>query len=1216
LIRPLDRHLDSDELDALVASQAPGVSVAGRLSEDAVRDAQRHVESCQDCDRKVQMHRSAQSAISLRAMSGQTAKGPNCSDESDWVRVAAGLLGETEAKERMNHAAQCGNCGPLLKAAARNLFDETTPDEEAALANLTSARPEWQSQMARTLRSAGEPRQAKEAIQFWKALFLWPRPAFAAAALAVLVATVWVGVRTLRPPSAEQLLALAYTERRTMEVRIPGAKYAPIRVERTGAGSNFDKPQSLLKAEALISENLQSRPNDPVWLEAKARAEMLDGNYEEAIKTVQRALESRPDSSDLLTDLGSAYYLRAKSANRPIDYGNAIEQLGKALAKNPDNPIALFNRALACEEMLLYAQAIDDWEHYLRLDGQGDWSEEAHRRLSALQERLKLHQRSQEEPLLEPAEIARGADEGMRSRIDERIEEYFNVAVKQWLPKAYPPGDTDDRTVEDFRAALKVVAELAAEKHRDQWLRDVLSVLPSKNFSSGVIELAHAMELSEQGDFASGKRFAEEAETHFRAAGNGAAMLRARYERVYALHLAQEGASCLRVVSDFPPLDSLTYRWLRIQLRLEQGTCEWVVGDLGRAREHYRYALKDAEASGYIAVYLRAINHLAGIDSASGNEVSSWNQAQRALRLYWSATVPAMQAYNLYFDLHEVADWIREPHLDVAVWRQEIATIDTTPDVLLRATAHSYLGKAALNADMPAVAQIELQKAADIFAVAPQSQPTRIARIEALTRIAKTEVLQGQIVPALDRLSVLRSAVSNLSDNLLALIFYEALGEAELRRGSLDNADSDLRSAVTLAEMNVKSLQNEESRSRWAAEGQSAYRSLAELRLLQGNQQGALEIWEWYRGVALRSTLHPSARTLLPSPDRLADGPALPPMNVVSSRISTITRDSILTYAVFNGGIEVWEYDNRGVTSHWIAIPLKQLRQLALRFRNSCKDPSSDIRNLRRDAHLLYDLLVSPVEQTFSTGRRLVIETDDVLGEVPFEALMDKQERYLVDRFPIVSTFGLYYDDVLHRDTQMSRDAPVLVASVPSPRTNEEEVLPVLTDAEGEARAVAAMFRSPSLLLGDESTLNELRVRLPRASIFHFSGHAVTSASHAGILLSDGLLEASSIQPDAVSNLQLAVLSACETERGTSESAEDTDSLVRFLARARVPHVLASRWRVDSTATRSLIQAFYAALLTGRSVSESLQAAEIGLKAQPGLEHPYFWSSFRVFGRA
>ncbi len=175
------------------------------------------------------MHRSVQKVISQRAVRDQEAKDPNCSDESEWIKVAAGLLDEPEAKERMKHAAQCGHCGPLLRFAVKTLSDETTHDEEVALAKLGSAGPEWQAEMARTLRKAGESRSPQEpAFSFWKSLLYWPRPAFAAAVLVIIVAAAMIGVRLLRRQGAEQLLAQAYTEHRTVEVRVPGAKYAPL----------------------------------------------------------------------------------------------------------------------------------------------------------------------------------------------------------------------------------------------------------------------------------------------------------------------------------------------------------------------------------------------------------------------------------------------------------------------------------------------------------------------------------------------------------------------------------------------------------------------------------------------------------------------------------------------------------------------------------------------------------------------------------------------------------------------------------------------------------------------------------------------------------------------------------------------------------------------------------------------------------------------------
>jgi CHAT domain-containing protein/tetratricopeptide (TPR) repeat protein len=1220
LTRPLDKHLDSDELDRLVT--LPGTSVSGseRLSEHALGEAQRHVESCQDCSRKLQMHKSVQSEILRMRAPNPSPPTPECVGDAEWLEVAAGLLPDAKTRELMKHAAQCGHCGPLLKKAAETLADETTPNEEIFLNSLSSARPAWRKNMAATLRDsvgAQGGNREKDGARWWQALLSWPRPAFALAGLAVAVIAGWAGLRMLHPPSVEQLLAQAYTEHRTLEVRIPGAKYAPMRVERAVAGSSLDKSPSLLKAEALIGENLRKNPNDSAWLQARARADLLDGNYDSAIKSLQRALETQPDAPSLLTDLGSAYFVRAEAADRPIDYGNAIESLSKALAKSPDDPVALFNRALASERMFIYTQAVDDWEHYLRVDTSGEWAEDARKRLADVKQKVEQHEKGQAEPLLSPAEIARGArDPGLRAKLDERIEEYLHVAVVEWLPKGYPADGEDLGQAGDYQTALRVVAELTEQKHGDRWLTDVLLGTSSEDFESAVVILARSIASMEKGDYLTAQELAFEAEQAFRSGNNLAGVLRARYERVYSMHAAQKGSPCLRVAAQFhKDMDDVPYRWLRIQLHLDEGTCEWLVGDLGRTRQYYYLALKDAETSNYAALYLRAINHSAGIDSALGNELSSWAQAQSGLALYWSAKVPPMQGYNLYFALHEVADWTHQPHLDVAVWQQAVAIADDTPNPILRGAAHSYLGNAAITADMPELAERELRKAADLFAAAPRDQPARIARVEAETRLANFEALQGNASRAYERLTVLQSEVSGIPDNLLALIFYRAMGEAQFQRGSLREADSALRSAVTLAELNLKSLHGEDTRERWSDESRAAYRDLTQLRLRQGDSQGALEIWEWYRGLALRSTQH-TFLSALPSPAQLAGGPALPRLDRVASWLPTLTNESVLSYAVFNDGVEIWAYDSRGISSQWVAIPIKQLRRLASRFRSLCSDPSSDIRYLHDDARALYDLLVAPVEPAISLARALVIEADDALSGVPFEALLDRSGHYVVERVPVVSSFGLYYTEALRQDGILSTDSLALIEAVPAPVRAAGEIVSPLPDVEAEAKTIAAMFQLPALLIGGEATSRETLVRLPAASIFHFAGHAAASTKSAGLLVSDGLIGDREVRSLQLSKLQLVVLSACETERGTGESPIDPDSLVRSFMRSRVPHVVASRWQVDSAAARMFMTSFYAELLSGETVSRSIQVSELTLKSRPGMDHPYYWSAFHGFGRS
>lgn len=96
--------------------------------------------------------------------------------------------------------------------------------------------------------------------------------------------------------------------------------------------------------------------------------------------------------------------------------------------------------------------------------------------------------------------------------------------------------------------------------------------------------------------------------------------------------------------------------------------------------------------------------------------------------------------------------------------------------------------------------------------------------------------------------------------------------------------------------------------------------------------------------------------------------------------------------------------------------------------------------------------------------------------------------------------------------------------------------------------------------------------------------------------------------------MQLAAFSACDTQDGSDGGLFDTDSLAGVFLRAGVPHVIASRWRVDSAATRQFMNLFYQALLGGDSVGESIHKAQIGLRSTPGMAHPYYWSAFTAFG--
>ncbi|HXC43368.1 MAG TPA: CHAT domain-containing protein [Candidatus Dormibacteraeota bacterium] len=1223
MTRPFDKHLDSDELDRLVSLLETNVSGSEQLSEPALREVQRHVESCQDCSRKLRMHQSVQSEILRMRVPSPSPPTPKCMGDAGWLEVAAGLLPEAKTRELMKHAAQCGHCGPLLKKAAEVLVDEATPGEEALLASLQSARPEWRENMVATLRDSARDRQQKPS--WWRASFAWPAPAYAFAGIVAVAVIAWVGVRALHSPSVEQLLAQAYSEHRTLEVRIPGAKYAPVQAQRGTERSDFDKPQSLLKAEDLIGENLRKNPNDPIWLQARARAELLDGNYESAITSLQQALEAQPDSPGLLTDLGSAYFVRAESADRPIDYGNAIESFGKALAKSPDDPIALFNRALACERMFLYTQAVDDWQHYLRIDPQGDWSNDARRRLAALKEKLQQHEKSQSEPLLSPAQIAKAGtnDSAVREKMDERIEDYLRVAITDWLPRAFPAASEQPSL--EARTALSELADIDRKNHGDAWLPDLLNGQTLGQFSAGLKVLAASLRANERGDYSEGQRSARSAALMFRAAANAAGELRAQAEEVYSDHLLWEGPQCLTLLNQMVMrLRHDNYRWIDAQMSLERSNCANAIGDLGTYETAIGKGLEEAERHKYPSLSLRAWGFQALSHASLGETQAAFSNVSKGLELFWSTRVDLMKGYNLYYDLDSAADGLRLPNFQVIVWREACALIDRHPDVLLRAMAHRWYGSAAYVANEPTLAAAEFSKASALFAASPKTAATARDHMDAEVWLAQTETRQGDLDQAATRLQSVKADIDGAPSFDPEIVFYTAQAGIAMRRSDSVSAEAALRCAIFLAEWALNSFPSETGRREWAEQTRNAYRNLVEWKLRQGDATSALELWEWYRGAELRASdstfphLGGSLGTNVPPDPR--DAPPLPSPNVVTAQLPLLRDETVIAYGTFPDGIAVWAYDDRGVSSRWIPTSLPPVQDMVIRFQRLCSDRNSDIATLRISGRALYDLLIGPVEERLAPGRTIVFEPDDFLEDIPWEALVDPSTHYLLERSPIFLEPALYRTMHLRPASSIAKDVQALIVSVPAAK---EEGLTPLVDADIEAQAVANGFQSAHWLQGTNATLSAIRNEIRGSVVFHFAGHAISSPQRSGLLLAEidpdtqlsRLLGADSFKARETGNLQLAVLSACETEKKAESGSSGTENLAQSLLHAGVPHVVASRWNVDSRETAEFMKNFYAELWTGNSVSNSIHKARLTLASQSPYAHPYYWAAFALTGR-
>ena len=1204
-------HLSLDQISCWLEEEALGTPASGRAADR--KGAEEHLSRCESCARLLEAQRGV--AADLRRLEAvvRTERSAGCPAEAKWPEMAAGLLNADEIHPLLRHAAECDYCGSLLRAAQQDLAPELSEDERTTIAALRSSDPIYQSALARQMATRSKTgiirRNAKSRTHT-------ERPSGArfpifplrinikgwaiAASLALIALGGWLGFLVFSSTTPDKLIARAYSERRTMELRIPGAAYAPLAVERGNAGSSLDKPASLLKAESLIAEHLQRDPGNPVWLQEKARADLLDGNYDSAINSLRHAREADPEAPSLLTDLGTAYYERASSdsQNFAADFGKAYELFSMALAKTPNDTVALFNRAIVAEKIAMLTQAEEDWKRYLEIDSNGPWSGEARSRLQRLQNKYHSWLRKRSEPISPAQLIQPDRSSAAWDNVDQRIEEYLHIAVREWLPRAFPVNVLVKPDPND-RLALSVLGQICLERHHDHWLWDLLTQPQGPEFGRAVEALSGALAANDRGDYDKASDLSNRSEVLFIESSNSAGIAQARFEHLFALQFIRNGTDCAeKATESMLALQSSSYAWLRAQVLLEDAVCKQTNKDTGGSRSQVELALKTAQESRYVETYLRGITFSADSAANAGDLRSDWRQVLQALKIYWDGSYSNLRGYSLYDPVISAAEAAKQPHLQVAAWKQAIAFIDSDADLLQRGMAHFYLAQAAMDAELLPLFDDEYREYSRLFALAPHGTGKKNDKVEIEFVTAELEARRGNVEQARSRLAELLPTVDGSDDAYRLAEIYGALGQLELRAGDLAAAERHLGSGVGVARRELGSLRSGVEVAQWRQETGPLYRALVEQKLLTSSATDALEVWEGY----LASTIRDSSVDLNTVQSHYAqnDGLLNPGSDMVRAVLPRIVDRTILSYVLLQDGLLIWAYDNRGISHVFIKSEPKQIESMATHFRDVCADSSSNVDVARRSGRELYQVLIAPIESHLDPNRALVVEADGVITLVPFEALVDKSDHYLAERHNIILSLGLYNDLLLRPARFVRASDPALVVGVSAPRG-----FPALPDVSDEVDAVAGHFTAPRLLKDDKATLSAVLDSLPSTAVFYFAGHAVARPGRVGLLMgnvdsrtgSAALLTSDMLSRKLLEHTQLVILAACDTADGEDGTYMDISSLAGALVRAGVPQAVASRWRLSSGAADYFI------------VADRLPGEDINTKT-----HPFYWASLSHFG--
>lgn len=339
------------------------------------------------------------------------------------------------------------------------------------------------------------------------------------------------------------------------------------------------------------------------------------------------------------------------------------------------------------------------------------------------------------------------------------------------------------------------------------------------------------------------------------------------------------------------------------------------------------------------------------------------------------------------------------------------------------------------------------------------------------------------------------------------------------------------------------------------------------------------------------------------------------------------------------------------------------------KFRKAVSDPNN--RKVPELGHALYTLTMAKIVPLLGTTTNVLLAPDGALNVVPFSALVDDKQQFLIKTYTF--TYLTSGRDLLRLNIKTKAQgggvifadpsfdatgpAPAKPADVPATRGRRSSDLaslmwPALPGTAQEADEVTR--RMPGLTIYRAADATEAAVKgVHGPRVLHLATHGfflpdeapsaaddtrsgvpagapIAAESHENPLLrsglafaganklasgdEDGILTAMEASGLDLLGTKLVVLSACETGVGKVTNGDGVYGLRRALVIAGAESLVMSLWQVDDLATKDLMAGYYAKLKTGRGRSSGLRDIQLELGARKEYAHPFYWASFLPAG--
>ena len=320
-------------------------------------------------------------------------------------------------------------------------------------------------------------------------------------------------------------------------------------------------------------------------------------------------------------------------------------------------------------------------------------------------------------------------------------------------------------------------------------------------------------------------------------------------------------------------------------------------------------------------------------------------------------------------------------------------------------------------------------------------------------------------------------------------------------------------------------------------------------------------------------------------------------------KTSVKSGDALVQYHITAEMLHIWIISEGQLLGKSSEIKASALKLLVEDYREIMQNYSSTSFMEEK----LSNLLIKPVADQLADVKRLVVVPHQTLHFFPFAALK-LNSKYLIE------TMSVSYLE----------SASQLRYAASANGSKNKSIVAFGYDSKGtipftlrEVQSIKRFFPSTTSYFGPQATKAQLLASVKSADVLHIATHGEFNTSdptQSYIELAGQTTDKLTVQEIFAigNNLDLVILSACETGVGEISNGDEVISMHKAFSVAGAKNVVSNLWRINDVTSAVVMKRFYRALAEGREKDDALRIAQE--VARTHFEHPAYWASFRLVG--